>query len=995
MTVYRKTMADAYREMYSLNEDNMDLMRKAAKGAMQTIKFKDGKLKVDSFTASGIMGVYDKVNPKNKASMEKMINSGTKAQIMKLQSLAMKHAGRKEEVEVDEATLKVKRTPQGKAHHDQVYGPSGKIKLKGGKSATGYDLYHKTFSAAMQHSYAFAKKKFGITIDPNEIDQKVASGPKKPSSGKTNKYGLKGDKGGIQVQVYNTGKNYELNMYKEGYVPDGYEDDPSGPFGEGPREGVTWTDVMNEENEKDILIALKREKLGGYFSGGKLYVAQRALETVRDLLRGMKLKSMPKLVGENLEEGTWHEPVGPKGRAGLKKLLKKPVKAKDAIDAIDPYIGDDELFDDIGELEKEDPNKDARPVIKAAMKRLKIKEDMEVYGNAISKLVREHKGTKPHKHPHPEKGPLATVDEAKVTKKEIDRLENDNEHGLVALKLVQAFGTPDEVKKVKEINKRHEKRGHITRQDQQDRTSLSGKYYRKVKEDLDEAVRYSAPTKDGKNTFQVIDRGTKGMRGKQDQYKMVVVDKKGKEVKDWGSHVTVDGAVMFAKNKKIIEEVEIDEAVKVGDNVKVELNRKVGGKSIQKGKVIKIEKDSILVKHDFSNTPSRVSMHNIVKEELDLDEKVGYALVVQQKDGSRKIVEKGSKGAMKSAAKKHGGLKQGKTFLTLTAKEIGDKVLGIGEELTESGMSDLHQHIKDGKSADQIAKIMGLDAKTIKKLMKGFKEETILERVDRFLESARSDAMKGMRGDPDLRKVKDKDDDDDETATDDDIKAASKNIIAQMRKVVSLRGKFKVEFLDGKKEKIDPKIAQAIQKKYNSMRRPADKEKFQAKISKSKKDLLNALKESLQEADPPSKAAAASAEIQKKKKIAGDKAKTDAIAKAKAKKGEAEQQKKKAAATSIKTKMAAKQSAEKDKKTMQQATGADKASASQANVAKQKEADKAKRDAGIAQAKKKTDADAEKRSKERGAQQHKSQMAASYNPILSRIDEKIQERKNG
>ena len=50
----------------SLNEDNMDLMRKAAKGAMQTIKFKDGKLKVDSFTASGIMQIYDKVNPKNK-----------------------------------------------------------------------------------------------------------------------------------------------------------------------------------------------------------------------------------------------------------------------------------------------------------------------------------------------------------------------------------------------------------------------------------------------------------------------------------------------------------------------------------------------------------------------------------------------------------------------------------------------------------------------------------------------------------------------------------------------------------------------------------------------------------------------------------------------------------------------------------------------------------------------------------------------------------------
>ena len=71
-------------------EDNMDLMKKAAAGSMQTIKMKDGKLKMDSFTASGIMQVYDKVNPKNKKAMEQMINSGKKSQIMKLQALAMK-----------------------------------------------------------------------------------------------------------------------------------------------------------------------------------------------------------------------------------------------------------------------------------------------------------------------------------------------------------------------------------------------------------------------------------------------------------------------------------------------------------------------------------------------------------------------------------------------------------------------------------------------------------------------------------------------------------------------------------------------------------------------------------------------------------------------------------------------------------------------------------------------------------------------------------------
>jgi hypothetical protein len=79
-----------------------------------------------------------------------------------------------------------------------------------------YEIYHKDFSSAMQHAYKMAKKLHGITIDPKEIDDKVATGPRKPSSGKTNSYRLKGDRGSIQVQVANLdNKRYELNMYKE------------------------------------------------------------------------------------------------------------------------------------------------------------------------------------------------------------------------------------------------------------------------------------------------------------------------------------------------------------------------------------------------------------------------------------------------------------------------------------------------------------------------------------------------------------------------------------------------------------------------------------------------------------------------------------------------------------------------------------------------------------------------------------------------------------
>jgi len=83
------------------------------------------------------------------------------------------------------------------------------------KSSSGYELYHTDFSGAMQHAYKFAKSK-GVTVDPAEIDSKVASGPRKPSSGKTNSYILDTDKKNKQVhiQVANLdNKRYELNMY--------------------------------------------------------------------------------------------------------------------------------------------------------------------------------------------------------------------------------------------------------------------------------------------------------------------------------------------------------------------------------------------------------------------------------------------------------------------------------------------------------------------------------------------------------------------------------------------------------------------------------------------------------------------------------------------------------------------------------------------------------------------------------------------------------------
>ena len=120
-------------------------------------------------------------------------------------------------------------------------------------------------------------------------------------------------------------------------------------------------------------------------------------------------------------------------------------------------------------------------------------------------------------------------------------------------------------------------------------------------------------------------------------------------------------------------------------------------------------------------------------------------------------------------------------------------------------------------------------------------EEVDMKTVSSMMEqSARADARRAMRRDPEMKQ---KGFSKDMSATDDDKKAASKNIMVQMRKAQSLRGKFEVEFADGKKVRIPEKVAVAVQQKFNAMRKPADKEKFQTKVAKSYKDMLRALKE--------------------------------------------------------------------------------------------------------------------------------------------------------
>ena len=192
------------------------------------IEFQDGKKqKVDPKIIDAMLKAYDMIpKPNDKEKFTKLISKSYR-DMLKTTKMVSKQLRMGEEVELEELTSAEKKlinqmydkkgnlTPFGKKVMD--HGKKEEVELEEAKSSTGYELYHKDFSSAMQHAYAFAKKKFGMEIDPEEIDNKVATGPAKPKTGKTNSYRLKakGSKKGIQVQVYNTGKNYELNMYKE------------------------------------------------------------------------------------------------------------------------------------------------------------------------------------------------------------------------------------------------------------------------------------------------------------------------------------------------------------------------------------------------------------------------------------------------------------------------------------------------------------------------------------------------------------------------------------------------------------------------------------------------------------------------------------------------------------------------------------------------------------------------------------------------------------
>jgi len=110
--------------------------------------------------------------------------------------------------------------------------------------------------------------------------------------------------------------------------------------------------------------------------------------------------------------------------------------------------------------------------------------------------------------------------------------------------------------------------------------------------------------------------------------------------------------------------------------------------------------------------------------------------------------------------------------------------------------------------------------------------------LDTHMENARAkrDAMGAMG-----KRGKDSADIDTD-ATDDDRKAASKNVLMQIRKLSDLPKGGEIEFEGGKKGKISQDDATKVVKMFNTLKKPQDKAKFQKVISKDLKTIQGLLK---------------------------------------------------------------------------------------------------------------------------------------------------------
>lgn len=194
-----------------------------------------------------------------------------------------------------------------------------------------YEIYHKDYSSAVQTAIKQAEKR-GYEVDMDDWHDKVATGPKKPSAGKTNSFSVKLKKDGkeskkaLHLQVYNMDNHkYELNMYIESV------EEAASPAqqaaiaiamkkaGKKPKDmeesDAYDKDVKSSDKPHDKEAAAKRAKLAALAARKKM--AEGLMDKIKSMKRGAEAKAKA--------DDHWDKAGDPKNPEA-KKDLKKAVR---------------------------------------------------------------------------------------------------------------------------------------------------------------------------------------------------------------------------------------------------------------------------------------------------------------------------------------------------------------------------------------------------------------------------------------------------------------------------------------------------------------------------------------------------------------------------------------------------------------------------------------------------------------------------------------------
>jgi len=239
----------------------------------------------------------------------------------------------------DLAAIRNKKKPQGAdfAAQRRKERLASNGRMDEGKS--DYEIYHKDYSSAVQAAIKQAEKR-GFEVDMDDWHDKVATGPKKPSAGKTNSFSVKLKKDGkeskkaLHLQVYNMDNHkYELNMYIESV------EEASSPAQQAAIAIAMKKAGKKPKNMKEgVLDKIKSIKRGLEAKAKADDHWDKAMDTKspdasKNLKKAVRYSNLlnKEQTGEKINAVTKHVTKGELTKSGVAKWLAEPMKKEEKI----------------------------------------------------------------------------------------------------------------------------------------------------------------------------------------------------------------------------------------------------------------------------------------------------------------------------------------------------------------------------------------------------------------------------------------------------------------------------------------------------------------------------------------------------------------------------------------------------------------------------------------------------------------------------------------